>query len=87
MKASLVSREVIADSIELVSFAEGFDGLVVVAGCDKNMPGTMMAAARLNIPAIHVFGARSCPVNSGGGTSTFRTCSRRWGLFQGEHRW
>ncbi len=61
MKASLVSREVIADSIELVSFAEGFDGLVVVAGCDKNMPGTMMAAARLNIPAIHVFGGTIMP--------------------------
>ena len=61
MKASLVSREVIADSIELVSFAEGFDGLVVVAGCDKNMPGTMMAAARLNIPAIHVYGGTIMP--------------------------
>ena len=61
MKASLVSREVIADSIELVSFAEGFDGLVTVAGCDKNMPGTMMAAARLNIPCIHVYGGTIMP--------------------------
>ena len=61
MKASLVSREVIADSIELVSFAERFDGLVTVAGCDKNMPGTMMAAARLNIPCIHVYGGTIMP--------------------------
>ncbi len=61
MKASLVSREVIADSIELVSFAEGFDGLVTVAGCDKNMPGTVMAAARLNIPAIFVYGGTILP--------------------------
>ena len=56
MKASLVSREVIADSIELVSMAEWFDGLVTVAGCDKNMPGCLMAIARLNIPAIFVYG-------------------------------
>ena len=56
MKASLVSREVIADSIELVSMAEWFDGLITVAGCDKNMPGCVMAMARLNIPSIFVYG-------------------------------
>ena len=56
MKASLVSREVIADSIELVSMAEWFDGLVTVAGCDKNMPGCLMAIARLNIPSVFVYG-------------------------------
>ena len=56
MKASLVSREVIADSIELVSMAEWFDGLVTVAGCDKNMPGCVMAMARLNIPSVFVYG-------------------------------
>ena len=56
MKASLVSREVIADSIELVSMAEWFDGLVTVAGCDKNMPGCLMAMARLNIPSVFVYG-------------------------------
>ena len=49
MKGSLVSREVIADSIETVCFTEGMDGLVVVAACDKNMPGAMMSMARLNI--------------------------------------
>jgi dihydroxy-acid dehydratase len=61
MKASLVSREVIADSIELVAFAEGFDGLITVAGCDKNLPGTVMAAARLNIPTVFVYGGTILP--------------------------
>ena len=56
MKASLVSREVIADSIETVTFGESMDGLVVVAACDKNMPGAMMAIARLNVPSIFVYG-------------------------------
>ncbi|MDO8750091.1 MAG: dihydroxy-acid dehydratase [Dehalococcoidia bacterium] len=61
MKASLVSREVIADSIELVSMAEWFDGLVTVAGCDKNMPGCLMAIARLNIPSVFVYGGTILP--------------------------
>ena len=56
MKASLVSREVIADSIETVAFAEGLDGLIVVGGCDKNTPAALMAMARLNIPSVYVFG-------------------------------
>lgn len=49
MKASLVSREIIADSIEVMSIAQRFDGLVTVAGCDKSLPGSVMAVARLNI--------------------------------------
>ncbi|MDP6494350.1 MAG: dihydroxy-acid dehydratase [Dehalococcoidia bacterium] len=61
MKASLVSREVIADSIELVSMAEWFDGLITVAGCDKNMPGCIMAIARLNIPSVFVYGGTILP--------------------------
>ena len=61
MKASLVSREVIADSIETVCFAESMDGLLVVAGCDKNMPGAIMAMARLNIPSIFVYGGAILP--------------------------
>ena len=61
MKASLVSREVIADSIELVSMAEWFDGLLTVAGCDKNMPGCLMAIARLNIPSIFIYGGTILP--------------------------
>ncbi|MEE9199666.1 MAG: dihydroxy-acid dehydratase, partial [Dehalococcoidia bacterium] len=63
MKASLVSREVIADSIELVAHAEYFDGLVTIAGCDKNLPGTLMAAARLNIPSVFVYGGTIMPGN------------------------
>ena len=61
MKTSLVSREVIADSIELVTFGERMDGLVTIAGCDKNMPGCMMAIARLNIPAIFMYGGTIMP--------------------------
>ena len=56
MRYSLVSRDVIADSIETCVSAEGFDGLVAIGGCDKNMPGCMIAIARLNRPAIFVFG-------------------------------
>ena len=63
MKASLVSREVIADSIELVAFGQRFDGLVTLAGCDKNLPGTLMAAARLNIPTVFIYGGTIMPGN------------------------
>ncbi len=61
MKYSLVSREVIADSIEVVSNAQRFDGLVAIGGCDKNMPGAMMGMARLNIPSIFVYGGTIKP--------------------------
>ncbi|QMU55935.1 MAG: dihydroxy-acid dehydratase [Candidatus Mycalebacterium zealandia] len=61
MRYSLVSREVIADSIETVTAAEGFDGLVAIGGCDKNMPGCMMAIARLNRPAVFVYGGTIMP--------------------------
>src|SRR6185369_9370442 len=61
MKYSLVSREVIADSIETVMGCEGFDGLVAIGGCDKNMPGCIMAIARLNRPAIFVYGGTILP--------------------------
>ena len=61
MKASLVSREVIADSIETVCFAESMDALITVAACDKNMPGSLMAMARLNIPSIFVYGGTILP--------------------------
>src|ERR1041385_4078773 len=56
MKYSLVSREVIADSIETVCQAQSVDGLLAVGGCDKNMPGALIAIARLNIPSIFVYG-------------------------------
>ncbi len=61
MKYSLVSREVIADSIETVAACEGFDGVVAVGGCDKNMPGCLMAMARLNRPSIFVYGGTILP--------------------------
>ena len=61
MKCSLVSREVIADSIETVSRGQSHDGVIVVGGCDKNMPGAMIGIARLNIPAIFVYGGTIRP--------------------------
>jgi len=61
MRYSLVSRDVIADSIETVVAAEGFDGLVAIGGCDKNMPGCMIALARLNRPAVFVYGGTILP--------------------------
>ena len=56
MKASLVSREVIADSIELVTRGNGFDGVIVLVGCDKTIPGGIMALARLNVPGLILYG-------------------------------
>ena len=61
MKASLISREVIADSVELVARGNLFDGLVAIAGCDKNMPGTVMALARLDIPSLMLYGGSIKP--------------------------
>ena len=68
MRGSLVSREVIADSIETVVFAERFDGLVAVAGCDKSLPGAMMAIARLNVPSVFIYGGSILPGNLNGKT-------------------
>jgi len=61
MRYSLVSREIIADSIEAVVAAQGFDGLVSIGGCDKNMPGCVMAMARLNRPSVFVYGGTIKP--------------------------
>ena len=61
MKSSLISREVIADSIELMVRAHQYDALVGIAGCDKSLPGTMMAMARLNLPSIFVYGGTIMP--------------------------
>ena len=61
MRGSLVSREVIADSIETVCFAERYDGVVAVAGCDKSLPGSMMAMARLDIPSVFIYGGSIMP--------------------------
>ncbi|MEE8331831.1 MAG: dihydroxy-acid dehydratase [Acidimicrobiia bacterium] len=61
MRASLVSREVIADSVELVMHAERFDALVAIAGCDKSLPGMLMAAARTNVPSVFLYGGTIMP--------------------------
>jgi dihydroxy-acid dehydratase len=61
MRASLVSREIIADSIELVARGNGFDGLVVLVGCDKTIPGGVMALARLNVPGVLLYGGSIAP--------------------------
>src|SRR6478752_4625447 len=61
MRASLVSREIIADSVETVMHAERFDGLVAFAGCDKSLPGMLMATARLNLPAVFLYGGSILP--------------------------
>src|ERR671912_2526377 len=61
MKASLVSREVIADSIELVARGNGFDGVIVLSGCDKTIPGCVMALARLDLPSIMLYGGSIKP--------------------------
>jgi len=66
MKYSLVSREIIADSIEAVTACEGFDGLVAIGGCDKNMPGCMMAFARLDRPAVFIYGGTILPGRAAG---------------------
>ncbi|SEL93928.1 dihydroxy-acid dehydratase [Haloferax larsenii] len=61
MKASLISREIIADSVELVSFGERMDALVTVAGCDKNLPGMMMASIRTDLPSVFLYGGSIMP--------------------------
>ncbi|MBV9286041.1 MAG: dihydroxy-acid dehydratase [Acidimicrobiia bacterium] len=61
MRASLVSREIIADSVETMMHAERLDGMVTFAGCDKSLPGMLMAAARLNLPAVFLYGGTILP--------------------------
>ena len=80
MKYSLVSREVIADSIETVVGCEGMDGLVAVGGCDKNMPGCLMAMARLNRPAVFVYGGTILPGDFHGKPVDVVSCFEAVGL-------
>src|SRR5580765_5202678 len=68
MHASLVSREVICDSVETVVYAERMDGLVALAGCDKSIPGMMMAMARLDLPAVLVYAGSILPGHHNGRT-------------------
>ena len=74
MKASLVSREVIADSVELVMHAERLDGLVAIAGCDKSLPGMLMACARLDLPAAFIYGGTILPGHFRGREVTVQDC-------------
>jgi len=74
MKASLVSREVIADSVELVMHAERMDGLVAIAGCDKSLPGMLMACARLDLPAAFIYGGTILPGHFRGRDVTVQDC-------------
>jgi dihydroxy-acid dehydratase len=81
MKYSLVSREVIADSIETVCQAQSVDGLLAIGGCDKNMPGAMMAIARLNIPALFVYGGTIEPGHYAGEDLTIVSAFEAVGKF------
>jgi dihydroxy-acid dehydratase len=72
MKASLVSREIIADSVELMMNAEQFDALVAIAGCDKSLPGMLMACARLDLPAAFLYGGTILPGHALGRTLTIQ---------------
>jgi dihydroxy-acid dehydratase len=72
MKASLVSREIIADSVELMMQAEQFDALVAIAGCDKSLPGMLMACARVNVPAAFLYGGTILPGHALGRSLTIQ---------------
>jgi len=82
MKASLVSREVIADSIELMMRAHQYDGIVGIGGCDKSNPGTLMAMARLNLPSIYVYGGANMPGNWHGKQVTIEDVFEGVGTYQ-----
>jgi dihydroxy-acid dehydratase len=82
MKASLVSREVIADSIELMMRAHQYDAIVGIGGCDKSNPGTLMAMARLNLPSIYVYGGAIMPGNWDGKQVTIEDVFEGVGTYQ-----
>jgi dihydroxy-acid dehydratase len=84
MKASLVSREVIADSIELMMRAHQYDAIVGIGGCDKSNPGTLMAMARLNLPSIYVYGGANMPGNWDGKQVTIEDVFEGVGTYQAE---
>jgi dihydroxy-acid dehydratase len=83
MKYSLVSREVIADSIETACNAQSMDGLLAVGGCDKNMPGAMLAMARMNIPSVFVYGGTIKPGKLGACDLTVVSAFEAVGQFSG----
>ncbi len=81
MRASLVSREIIADSIEVMMRAHQYDGLVGISGCDKSLPGTMMAMARLNLPSIFVYGGTILPGSWNGKQVTIQDVYEAVGMY------
>src|SRR6266540_1437317 len=81
MKASLVSREIIADSIEIMMRAHQYDGLVGISGCDKSLPGTMMGMARMNLPSIFVYGGTILPGTWDGKSVTVQDVYEAVGAF------
>ncbi len=81
MKYSLVTRDLIADSTEAMAMAHGFDGLVMVPNCDKNVPGLLMAAARLNIPTVFVSGGPMLAGHMDGERTSFSTISEAVGMY------
>jgi dihydroxy-acid dehydratase len=81
MNASLVSREVIADSIEIMMRAHGYDGMVGISGCDKSLPGTIMGIARMNLPAIFVYGGTILPGTWNGKSVTVQDVYEAVGAF------
>ncbi len=81
MKYSLVTRDLIADSTEAMAMAHGFDGLVMVPNCDKNVPGLLMAAARLNLPTVFVSGGPMLAGTMDGERTSFSTISEAVGMF------
>ena len=82
MKASLVSREIIADSIEIMMRAHKYDALVGISGCDKSLPGTIMAMARLNLPSIFVYGGTILPGTWNGKQVTIQDVYEAVGSFE-----
>ena len=82
MKASLVSREIIADSIELMMRAHQYDAIVGISGCDKSLPGTLMGMARLNLPAVFVYGGSIMPGNWNGKEVTIQDVYEAVGAYE-----
>jgi dihydroxy-acid dehydratase len=82
MKVSLVSREIIADSIEIMMRAHQYDGIVGIAGCDKSLPGTLMGMARLNLPSIFVYGGTIMPGNWNGEQVTIQDVYESVGKYE-----
>ena len=82
MKASLVSREIIADSIEIMMIAHQYDALVAISGCDKSLPGSLMAMARINLPSIFVYGGTIMPGNWNGKDVTIQDVYEAVGTYE-----